>query len=225
MPTRVVGTCCCGTPNFIVNFQVWVQLELGFEHVMQNNDPDDKILQCTSFTPAFLPNVPAKWKIEYYYPETGGTYVGGYPMGSGWTDGSSGMNEYDRTSLVSIGYGSKVGGSGHNSMDATDWVALSNVSSFGFDITTSPIGMPAYDDSIENYCKTLVPTNDWTFDFTYQGSSYRLTVPHEGNHVCGRNRLYQKHFTEVDDEMSNGIWYARYTFDWTGHVTRVSSGN
>lgn len=214
MPTRVVGTCCCGLPSFEKFGRMWVRIDVtcGDQYYQ---DYVRRVI--TSFTVTYMSQVPPKWRRSNTYSD--GTYTT-WPV-STWTDSSAGMPDWERTSFLAISLGELNGGPDGDSLDPDDWVALIT------DLSAAPISIVDFTGNTNNNpvgheinnirntgpeMRHLVWSNEWTLPFSYKSTAYQITFAQNGTAL--RDRFIPLSFTyDANDEVTSASWYARYEFD------------
>lgn len=159
MPTRVVGTCCCGPPSFGWALQFWVLIEETYDRYGE--------FESSTITP--LGSIPASYQRTCFYKSD-------FYGDSSLTDTIQTTTDYNRYSLFGVTYGSQNGGS----LDPDAWVAfeteMTDETFVQCDINGTTIRPEPIDYRTvgQKYFKL---TSDWTRIFTYGNTTYRFTVP------------------------------------------------
>ena len=223
MPTRVVGTCCCGTPPFSMNGHLWVRIDLTFGDQLYQGYMRRVV---TAYTLTYQSSVPAKWQYSNVYPDSTNLQ---WPVYS-WRNASAvGIPEWDRTSLCAIGLkqGSDsdywlAGGEEGTSLDPADWAALiTDLSSETGDFlqrqnilsNNNPVGRDS--NSFEDSMHHLVWTDEWSLPFTYDSASYLITFEQYG--LATRERFYPLSYTyNADEDLTSASFYAQYELNDIG---------
>ena len=207
MPTRIVGTCCCGPPPFQLRGHIWVRIDTTWGIVNGSNE-------ITGYELTYVPQVPARWKITTNGEET-----------NSWNAYGS-MDDATRTSFCGIGLLNPylMGGSeAEDQLDSDNWAALiTNISSIPmcFSNSASPVGCE--DGEFSNKMLNITWSSDWSLPFTYDGVNYVVTFPENG--TCSRDRFYVLSYTEFYsarppyDHRQGQSWYARYSLDGISHT-------
>ena len=230
MPTRVVGTCCCGPPPFMLDEHFWVQIDTTYSTRSDGVDPWGR---CTGYTITPLASIPARFQVIYYFPPSQWN-----PSGSS-TGRTYNTDDWTRTSLLGVKLSPNLlGGSEGHSFDPNDWVALfTNISDESLTPSTRSgtvinligatlsdvAGESSYDQDLLGYMQL---TSAWSRTFTYDGVSYVLTAP--AGTVMGRGPFYPKSTTtDDDDDCPARSWYASYSFMSSSSYTieRAPSGS
>lgn len=157
MPTRVVGTCCCGTPRFGRKLRFWVQVEETYGQY--------GAFASHSITP--LGSIPASYQRTRFYKSD-------FYGDSSLTDTIQTTTDYNRYSLFGVTYGSQYGGS----LDPDAWVALETEMTDETFVQCNSGGATITPTSLTGSgTKYFKLTSDWTRTFTYAGVTYRFTAP------------------------------------------------
>lgn len=210
MPTRIVGTCCCGPPNFGRVLRFWVQVEETY----------GQYGALTSHTITPLGSIPASYQRTREYKSD-------FYGDSTYTDTIQTTSDYNRHSLFGVTYGNLSGGS----LDANDWVTLfTDMTDANFiqcDINGTTIQPKPIDDSLgeQSYFKL---TSDWTRTFTYGNATYRFTASAGTvfNHATPYNSMFRGNPYEVHTVWDNDddYWISKTLYAMFSIISSPSAG-